>query len=669
MSDFLDLQGAKDLNTDAIHISAVANSIDPVTGAPIDAHVNRVGGVDYTLQGFWDALGPVVMPWTSATGGTLTQPNQAFLHPANGNYYSWTGAYPVGGYVVAPGTDPTAVTGYVPRTAVGLRSQLAADDGASLSLSMLATTYGVSYASGSIWTPGYTMNVGQWAYYGNKLWAPNADATVCGAVPDYTNFHTLNVNKILRPENFGAVKDADATAAINRLVVYQTTYGMGLVQLLDEFEYLVSPATHAGLPGTFGDNSVCINLVSNLNIQGGKLKLRNGTGGASGAILANRNGVAIDNVVVSVSIDGNKANTTGTMSGVVIANGTNCHWDGTGRTVKNLSFNGVQFALSNLGCSAKGGTYKNITYIGLQAQRADGFQALHGHFYSIGDNAIDLEANNGNMDQNIIGYNVVNGCNCGVFLESGGNSIVIGNSIEVFKDIGVICNQINTPSNRNLITANKIKRGDGVGTIGIRFVNNSGYSSVYGNYFEGLDYSIRATIATRLHVGVNTHMDIKKQLVYIDATTNSLTYSLVERQVLLSARNSSTGYPFSTAPLGNSNNHSDRDYTVTVEPMFRTMTNSAASSSDDEYIKSTYNTVYNTGWASYAVYTGGRTLVNMPGVATGNYVLINGTLYLLYDFVGGGWQIRDLAGLDGNFTATVNGNYPVTEYYKAWQTD
>ena len=96
MSDFLDLQGAKDLNTDAIHIGAVANSVDPATGAPIDAHVNRVGGTDYTLQGFWNALGPVVMPWTSVAGGTLTQPNQAFLHPANGNYYSWTGVYPVG---------------------------------------------------------------------------------------------------------------------------------------------------------------------------------------------------------------------------------------------------------------------------------------------------------------------------------------------------------------------------------------------------------------------------------------------------------------------------------------------------------------------------------------------------------------------------------------------
>ena len=113
MSDFFDLQGAKDLNTDAIHISAVANSKDPVTGAAIDTHVNRAGGTDYTLDGLYKALGPVVMPWTSAVGGTLTQPNQAFLHPANGNYYSWTGSFPK---VVAPGTDTTSAgSGYVPR--------------------------------------------------------------------------------------------------------------------------------------------------------------------------------------------------------------------------------------------------------------------------------------------------------------------------------------------------------------------------------------------------------------------------------------------------------------------------------------------------------------------------------------------------------------------------
>ena len=46
MSEFRDLQGAKDLNTDAIHIGAVANSVDPVTGVAIDTHVNRAGSTD-----------------------------------------------------------------------------------------------------------------------------------------------------------------------------------------------------------------------------------------------------------------------------------------------------------------------------------------------------------------------------------------------------------------------------------------------------------------------------------------------------------------------------------------------------------------------------------------------------------------------------------------------
>ena len=146
MSDFLDLQGAKDLNVDAIHISAVANSVDPVTGAAIDTHVNRVGGTDYTFKGMWGALGPVVMPWTSVTGGTLTQPNQAFLHPANGNYYSWGGAYP---HAVAPGTDPTAVAGYVPRTDVVLRDELAGDGGAGLVGGVAKPVTWVGFAGGA----------------------------------------------------------------------------------------------------------------------------------------------------------------------------------------------------------------------------------------------------------------------------------------------------------------------------------------------------------------------------------------------------------------------------------------------------------------------------------------------------------------------------------------
>ena len=57
-------------------------------------------------------------------GGTLTDATDVLLYNLNGKAYSWTGAYPAGGHVVAPGTDPTSVSGYVPRTDVVLRSEL-----------------------------------------------------------------------------------------------------------------------------------------------------------------------------------------------------------------------------------------------------------------------------------------------------------------------------------------------------------------------------------------------------------------------------------------------------------------------------------------------------------------------------------------------------------------
>lgn len=65
-------------------------------------------------------------------GGTLTSPTDVLLQEKTGKVYSWTGSYPLGGYVVAPGADPTAVAGYVPRTDVVLRGDLASDNGVLL---------------------------------------------------------------------------------------------------------------------------------------------------------------------------------------------------------------------------------------------------------------------------------------------------------------------------------------------------------------------------------------------------------------------------------------------------------------------------------------------------------------------------------------------------------
>lgn len=105
-------------------------SFDVLLNSTDDAYQDRLGNTVPTAAGAIKRLGPVVTTWTFTTGGTLNYPNEAALNPADGNYYSWGGAYPAGGYVVAPGTNPVVVAGYVPRTDVVLRADLAASAGA-----------------------------------------------------------------------------------------------------------------------------------------------------------------------------------------------------------------------------------------------------------------------------------------------------------------------------------------------------------------------------------------------------------------------------------------------------------------------------------------------------------------------------------------------------------
>ena len=104
-------------------------SFDVLLNSADDTYQDRLGNTVPTAAGAINRLGPVVVEWTFTTGGQLSNPSQAALYPANGNYYSWTGAHP---HDVAPGTDPTAVTGYVPRTDALLRGELAEPSGVAL---------------------------------------------------------------------------------------------------------------------------------------------------------------------------------------------------------------------------------------------------------------------------------------------------------------------------------------------------------------------------------------------------------------------------------------------------------------------------------------------------------------------------------------------------------
>ena len=65
-------------------------------------------------------------------GATLASTSDVIVHNISGKGYSWNGAYPAGGYVVNPETDPTLNVNFVDRSPLLLRRQLASIDSAKL---------------------------------------------------------------------------------------------------------------------------------------------------------------------------------------------------------------------------------------------------------------------------------------------------------------------------------------------------------------------------------------------------------------------------------------------------------------------------------------------------------------------------------------------------------
>lgn len=94
-----------------------------------DGATNKVN-IHEALRRSYAEAGYSLVDGSFETGGTLTTTTDALLNEKDGKAYSWTGAFPK---VVAPGTDPALPSsGYVPRTDVVLRAELAGDSGAAV---------------------------------------------------------------------------------------------------------------------------------------------------------------------------------------------------------------------------------------------------------------------------------------------------------------------------------------------------------------------------------------------------------------------------------------------------------------------------------------------------------------------------------------------------------
>lgn len=105
-------------------------------------------------------------------GATLNNNTDAVWYIAGGQCYTWGGAFPK---AVPADSTPTSTGGIGPSTWVSvgdaaLRAELASVNGATLSLSQVATAYGLDFSLGGVWKEGTLSNVDNWWWYNNKIY-------------------------------------------------------------------------------------------------------------------------------------------------------------------------------------------------------------------------------------------------------------------------------------------------------------------------------------------------------------------------------------------------------------------------------------------------------------------------------------------------------------------
>lgn len=443
----------------------------------------------------------------------------------------------------------------------------------------------------------------------------------------------------------------------------------------------------SGLTGVFGAGSVALKPRSNLRIYGpGTLRLKDGASGASGAMIGNWDGAAIKNFILDgVTLDGNRAATTGQVSGAVLVDATECGFERV--RARHMSYNGLQMRRSTgigggvLGvkdCWVEGCIVSDVLYIGLQFNRPDGLRVVDNTVRYSGDNAIDIEGNDSDAAGGYVGigdgitvaHNDLAFCSTGLFIESLGNCLIDGNWIRQFSAAGMYFNRINSGAENNLVVNNRMK--DGTGQSGIIVANSSGKMRIAENMFRTMANGIDLRTATHVSVGTNYYADISQQLVKVPPGANQLVKSRIEQQHLEGGRSGTTGKPFTCSPLGNADNSSARDFNVTVLPLWDMENNRASATVDDDYLTGRTGTLdTKAAWSAYAIFFGGETVVYESGanMGVGRYVKINGVLYKVHaNTVAGEYTLRSAAGVAGDYTVALNAAHPWVEYWPEWQT-
>lgn len=186
-------------------------------------------------------------------GATLTLPNQVLRYKSTGEYYRWDGKLPK--TVPTDSTPETAggvgLGAWVSVGDAALRSELASVNGATLSLSQIATSYGLNFSLGGVWQEGVSSIVDNWWWYDNKVYTG-----IVGELPEKPPANAYKIPPFAKRGfvsvmDFGAsgsrTSNEDDAPAFAAAIAYLKTIGGGTLIIPTGIYDVYSPISLVGV--------------------------------------------------------------------------------------------------------------------------------------------------------------------------------------------------------------------------------------------------------------------------------------------------------------------------------------------------------------------------------------------------------------------------------------
>lgn len=464
--------------------------------------------------------------------------------------------------------------------------------------------------------------------------------------------------------------------------------------------YMVSPSrTTAGVANEYAANRVCLPIRSAVAIWGrGTFRLAPGAYGSSvGAIFGTPDSDIEGIVIDGITVDGNRVAVTGAFNCINLVGAVRAHITRT--VTRNApavgAVGGINLALRSaagtrrpIDCMAIGNHSLNAGYIGAQFDRNMGGQVTNLLIDGTVDNGLDIfgndgaggEANAGQGKQFVVmGLVARNIGLSGVFLESLGDIILQTFNIQDFGNGAVFLNRINSAAHRVTIADGRIRNESGLGT-GVIYKNTVGRGMISGVTFEKLEYSLDCRSAQYLHVGVNYHSEISKEIIRTPATANNFWRGSIDRQVYLGSQSTTTLLPQLHSPNDNPINTPNRispyNITATGNIKMPLAMSTGTEFPSSNYTRKTVNLQLFPSTSVYSQFTGGETQVYLSGAnepTLGDYALISGVAWqFLARPSTSVWQVRKWTGaafVAGDYTAELNSALSVQVKAPAWITE